>query len=323
MISRALNESKQKMPVHITPASANPVLDTLTQEFLDRFPGPARSIEELRERTSETNASRHAAARVIDIDVEFPQDHIRGSLVLPEGAGSPSPVLVFFCAARAREGGPMNATRLCLDLAVASGIAVFCLDTSQGQLSARVACALSTLSGIQHNGRSLGLDGSRLAVAGDGIGAKVAAVVSMIAKNRPDPAIALQILFNPIFSDRLGNASYKAFAEGPWMTGELMSQILKELGEHADAALPSPTDARIRELEGMPPTLLITAENDIARDEGEEFARKLMQAAVRVNAVRFLGTIHDFAVLEPLADTPAARGAVAQAAALLKETFNA
>lgn len=218
----------------------------------------------------------------------------------------------------------MSATRLCLDLAVASQIAVLCLDTSQGQLQARVACALSTLSGIQHNGRSLGLDGSRLAVAGDGIGAKVAAVVSMVAKNRPDhPTIALQILFNPIFSDRLETASHEAFAEGPWMTGELMSQILKELGDHADAALPSPTEARIRELEGMPPTLLMTAENDIARDEGEAFARKLMQAGVRVNAVRFLGTIHDFAVLSPLADTPAARGAVAQAAAVLKETFDA
>ncbi len=311
------------MPVHITPASANPVLDTLTQEFLDRFPGPTRNIEELRERTSETDAPYNPAARVIEIDVEFPPDRIRGNLVLPAGASAPSPVLVFFCAATARQGGPMNAMRLCLDLAVASQTAVFCLDVSQGQLPARVASALSSLSGIQHNGRSLGLDGSRLAVAGDGIGAQVAAVVSMVAKDRPAPAIALQILFNPIFSDRVETASYEAFAEGPWMTGELISQILKELGNHADAALPSPTEVRIRELEGMPPTLVITAENDIARDEGEEFARKLMQAGVRVNAVRFLGTIHDFAVLGPLADTPAARGAVAQAAALLKETFDA
>ncbi|MFK0332815.1 alpha/beta hydrolase fold domain-containing protein [Rhizobium sp. NPDC090275] len=309
------------MPVHITPASANPVLETLTQEFLDRFQGPARSIKELRERMSATDAPHNAAARVIDIDVEFPPNRIRGSLVLPEGAGSPSPVLVFLCASRTGDRGPMNATRLCLDLAVASRIAIFCLDASQGQLSARVACALSTLSGIQHNGRSLGLDGSRLAVAGDGIGAKVAAVVSMVAKDRPDPAIALQILFNPIFSNHIETASHEAFSEGPWMTGQLMSQILKELGDQADAALPSPTEARIRELEGMPPTLVMTAENDIARDEGEEFARKLMQAGVRVNAVRFLGTIHDFAVLGPLAETPAARGALAQAAAVLKETF--
>ncbi|MBX4887641.1 alpha/beta hydrolase fold domain-containing protein [Rhizobium bangladeshense] len=310
------------MPVHITPASANPVLDTLTQEFLDRFPGPPRSIEELRERTFDPHAAHGAAARLVDVDIEFPPDHIRGRLILPEGAGSPSPVLVFFCTAKAGDDGTMNAEGLCRSLAVASQIAVLCLDTSRGALSARVANALSALSGIRHNGRSLGLDGSRLAVAGDGIGAKVAAVVSMVAKDRPAPALALQILFNPILSDRLETASYEAFAEGPWMTGELMSQIVKELDEFADVALPSPTEARIRELEGMPPTLVMTAENDIARDEGEEFARKLMQAGVRVNAVRFLGTIHDFAVLEPLADTPAARGAVAHAAALLKETFN-
>lgn len=260
---------------------------------------------------------------MIDVDVNLPPDRMSGSLILPEGAGSPSAVVVFLCSTRTGEGDRLNATRLCLDLAVASRVAIFCLDTSQGELSARVAHALSAIAEIQRNGRTLGLDGARLALAGDGIGANVATVVSMVVKDRPNPAIALQILFNPIFSNRVETASHEAFAEGPWMTDGLKSQILKELGDPPDAALPSPTEARIRELEGMPPPLVITAENDIARDDGEEFARKLMRAGVRVNAVRFLGTIHDFATLEPLADTPAARGAVAQAAAFLKETFDA
>lgn len=310
------------MPIHITPASANPVLDTLTQEFLDRFPGPARTLAELGERTFDPQARSSATAGVIDIDIALPPHTIRGRLIRPEGASAPSPVLVFFCTERVGENGHMRAEGLCHALAFASQIAVFCLDTSQGHLSARVACALSALSEIQHNGHTLGLDGSRCAVAGDGIGAKVAAVVAMTVKARSDVVIALQILFNPLFSDRSETLSSQAFTEGPWMTGELMSQRLKELGEHDDTALPSPTDASIRELEGLPPTLVMTAENDIARDEGEEFARKLMQAGVRVSAVRFLGTIHDFATLEPLAETPAVRGAVAQTAALLKETFD-
>ncbi|WP_377297691.1 alpha/beta hydrolase fold domain-containing protein [Rhizobium sp. SGZ-381] len=310
------------MPIYVTSASANPVLDTLTQEFLDRFPGPAKSLEELRERMVDSDAEPHSESRVIDVDLDIPPDPVRGRLILPVGASAPSPVLVFVCSQRAGDEGRMSADGLCRTLAEASQIAVFCLGASQGPLSARVASIISALSEIQRNGDSLGLDGARLAVAGDGTGAKVAAVVSMVLKDRPDPAIALQILFNPIFSDHLETASCQAFAEGPWMTADLLSQLTQELGEDGDTALPSPADARIRDVEGLPPTLVMTAENDMARDEGEEFARKLMQAGVRVNAVRFLGTIHDFAVLEPLADTPAARGAVAHAAALLKETFN-
>jgi acetyl esterase len=310
------------MPIYVTSASANPVLDTLTQEFLDRFPGPAKSLEEWRDRMVDSDARPGSATGGIDVDLGIPPDPIRGRLILPDGASAPSPVLVFVCSERAGDEGEMCAERLCRNLAEAGQIAVFCLDTSQGPFSARVASVISALSNIQRNGDSLGLDGSRLAIAGDGIGASVAAVVSMVLKERPDPAIALQILFNPIFSDHLQTASYKAFAEGPWMTAGLLSQLTEELGKDGDAALPSPANARIRDVEGLPPTLVMTAENDMARDEGEDFARKLMQAGVRVNAVRFLGTIHDFAILEPLADTPAARGAVAHAAALLKETFN-
>jgi acetyl esterase len=75
-------------------------------------------------------------------------------------------------------------------------------------------------------------------------------------------------------------------------------------------------------LRGLPDALVITAESDILRDEGEAYARKLCEANVRVTCSRYLGTIHDFVMLNAIADTPAARGAIAQAIHALRGTLD-
>lgn len=80
----------------------------------------------------------------------------------------------------------------------------------------------------------------------------------------------------------------------------------------------SPLQAPVEQLRGLPPALLVTAEFDVLRDEGEAYARRLAQAGVRVTPVRYNGTIHDFVMLNALSETPAARGAVAQACTFLR-----
>jgi len=80
----------------------------------------------------------------------------------------------------------------------------------------------------------------------------------------------------------------------------------------------SPNRASIEQLSGLPPTLLLVDEADVLRDEGEAFASKLRLAGVPVTTVRYDGTIHDFMMLNPLAETSAARAAIAQAAATLR-----
>ncbi|MPN58213.1 hypothetical protein SDC9_205916 [bioreactor metagenome] len=72
----------------------------------------------------------------------------------------------------------------------------------------------------------------------------------------------------------------------------------------------SPLQASIEQLKGQPPALIITDENDVLRDEGEAYAHKLIRAGVNVTAVRYLGTIHDFVMLNALAGTPATCSAV-------------
>ena len=83
----------------------------------------------------------------------------------------------------------------------------------------------------------------------------------------------------------------------------------------------SPLAATMEQLKGLPPALVIVDENDILRDEGEEYARKLMQAGVETTAVRVLATLHDFVMLNPLADTAATKAAIELAAQKLARTL--
>jgi acetyl esterase/lipase len=83
----------------------------------------------------------------------------------------------------------------------------------------------------------------------------------------------------------------------------------------------SPLRATTEQLRGLPPALLLTAEADVLRDEGEAYANKLREAGVRTTAARFQGIIHDFVMLNALANTAAARGAIALATAWLREGF--
>jgi acetyl esterase len=82
-------------------------------------------------------------------------------------------------------------------------------------------------------------------------------------------------------------------------------------------------NASAEQLSGLPQTLLIVDENDVLRDEGEAYGRKLAQAGVRVTSLRYNGTIHDFMMLNPIAQTPAVRAAVGQAIGYLRSVFAA
>jgi acetyl esterase len=83
----------------------------------------------------------------------------------------------------------------------------------------------------------------------------------------------------------------------------------------------SPNQATVEQLKGLPPTLLLVDEADVLRDEGEAYAAKLRRAGVPVTTVRYDGTIHDFMLLNSMSQTRAARAAVAQAIALLRQAF--
>lgn len=184
--------------------------------------------------------------------------------------------------------------------------------------------AYSATAWVAAQGPAIGVDPARLAVVGDGIGGNLAAVVTLLAKERQGPKLIFQLLFYPVTDASLNSASYHQFGGGSyWLTRADLAWFWDNYAtvEERQAPTVSPLQAPLAQLQGLPPALIITAENDPLRDEGEAYVHKLIQAGVTVTATRYLGTIHDFVMLNPITHTPAPRAALAQATAALRNAF--
>jgi len=184
--------------------------------------------------------------------------------------------------------------------------------------------AYAATTWVAEHGASIGIDPSRLAVAGDGVGGNLATVTTLLAKERGGPPIDFQVLLYPVTDANLETLSYRTFgAEGYWLTREAMRWFWDSYvpaPERKEFTV-SPLQASLEQLRGLPPALIVTCENDVVRDEGEAYAHKLMAAGVPVSATRSLGAIHDLVLLIPIALTPPARAALAQVNDTLRTIF--
>ncbi|MCX9192163.1 lipase [Carbonactinospora thermoautotrophica] len=184
--------------------------------------------------------------------------------------------------------------------------------------------AYTALEWVAANGAEFGSDPTRIALFGDSVGGNMAAALTLMAKERGGPRIAAQVLFYPVADADFDTGSYQQYAEGPWLTRAAMKWFwdayLPEKERRAEPTA-SPLRASIDELRGLPPALVVT-DGDVLRDEGEAYASKLSQAGVPVTQVRYGGTIHDFALLNPITETPAPREAIRQAAEFLRRALN-
>ncbi len=164
---------------------------------------------------------------------------------------------------------------------------------------------------VTQNAQSINLDPSRIAVVGDSVGGNLTAALTLLAKERGGPSIRFQVLFYPVTDASFDTSSYKEYEQGYWLTREAMKWFWNNYtSDQTNLKEPtvSPLQASVEQLKGLPPALIINGENDVLRDEGEAYALKLLEAGVRVTAVRYHGTIHDFVMLNAIADDPAPRG---------------
>ncbi|MFR6465168.1 MAG: alpha/beta hydrolase, partial [Alphaproteobacteria bacterium] len=184
----------------------------------------------------------------------------------------------------------------------------------------------AVLQYVAEYGAKYNLDTGRLAVAGDSVGGNMAAVMALMAKaNDNKPEIDFQLLLYPVTDAAFETKSYNAFAEGPWLTKKAMEWFWKQYAPDENSRgeiYASPLRAASEELEGLPAALIITDENDVLRDEGEAYARKLDEAGVTVGSVRINGTIHDFLMLNALADSVPTKAALALAVVSLQDVFD-
>ena len=234
----------------------------------------------------------------------------------PKGAKGPLPVVMYFHGGGWVLGSTNTHDRLLRDLVNGTHAAFVFVNytpSPEVQFPVPIEQGYAATAYIAEHGRDFGLDTSRLAVAGDSVGGNMVAVVTQLAKERKGPAIRYQVLFYPVTDSSLSQESYEEFANGPWLTRAAMQWFWDAYApnnEDRRKTTAAPLSATAKQLEGLPPALVIVDENDVLRDEGEAYARKLMEAGVDVTAVRFLATHHDFVMLNALADTPAAKAAI-------------
>jgi acetyl esterase len=151
---------------------------------------------------------------------------------------------------------------------------------------------------VAGNAAELGTDATRLVVAGDSAGGNLAAAVAIRARDAGGPAIAFQYLMCPVTDHDFTRQSYVDNAEGYLMTKRDMEWFWRHYAPESSARnAPDASPLRVSSFEGLPAALVITADLDPLRDEGEEYARRLAEAGVPTNHRRYAGVIHDFCTM--------------------------
>ncbi len=153
----------------------------------------------------------------------------------------------------------------------------------------------------------LGFDAARMGVMGDSAGGNLAAAMALKARDEGGPALSCQVLLYPICDHDFDRPSYIENAQGKLLTRELMQWFWDQYADDADRDQQYLSPLRAKDLSGLPPALIITAQYDPLRDEGELYAQKLLEAGNTVEALRMDGLIHPFQTLAVLhADSIAA-----------------
>lgn len=249
------------------------------------------------------------------------------TILRPKNSTERLPVVMYFHGGGWVMGSKDTHDRLLREIVNGAQVAVVFVEYSlspEAKYPVAIEQAYGATKWIATHGQDLNLDPRRIAVAGDSVGGNMAAVVTMLAKEQNSPKIDFQLLFYPVTDGSLSSESYKQFAEGPWLTRQSMEWFWDAYAPknvNRNDPKVSPIRATVKELANLPPALIITNQNDVLRDEGEAYAQQLAQAGVKVTAVRYLGTIHDFVMLNDLSQTPAARAAIEQATAALRNAL--
>jgi acetyl esterase/lipase len=243
---------------------------------------------------------------------------VRLYVMRPERPSGKPGVLLFIHGGVWIVGNFENHQRLLRDLVVGSGqVAVFVEYTPlpDARFPSQLEDCYAALKWVSAHGSEIGADGSRIAIAGNSVGGNMAAALALMSKDRGGPAIAFQALLIPATDASVDTQSYLEYGNDRFLARAFMKygwDLYAPDQKTRDNPYVSPLRASLDQLKGLPPALVITAENDPLRDEGEAYARKLKAAGVRVDAVRYNGTIHDFVLLNALHNVPSSKAAIAQ-----------
>lgn len=313
----------------------DPAIESHTKAFLKMLNSgggkPMETMQPEEARKVLEGAQKSVKADVSGIDVSertIEQDgmSIRLYIVRPAGQSHVLPAFLFYHGGGWVLGDFETHKRFVRDLVVYSGAVAVFVDYSRSpetKYPTAVNECYAALKWVSKHGAEINVDGKRLAVAGNSAGGNLATVTALKAKKQNGPELKFQLLFWPVTNAELENASYNQFASSRFLTRNMMVWFWNHYAseEQQKEIYASPLKATLDDLKGLPPTLVQTAENDVLRDEGEAYARKLDEAGVAVTMVRMNGMIHDYGLLNPLTHVPAVQSALRAAGAELKNAL--
>jgi acetyl esterase len=308
-------------------------LDPQVQTFLDQVaalnlpPFNEMSVEEARRAAvalSEVQGAPEPVASVDNLAIPGPAGEIPVRVYTPEQSG-PLPVLVYFHGGGWVIGDLETHDALCRTLANAAGCVVASVDyrlAPEHKFPAAAEDAYAATRWVAENAGQIGVDPQHIAVGGDSAGGNLAAVVALMARDRGGPPLVFQLLIYPATDSACDTASCRENAEGYLLTLEALRWFWNHyLSGEADRENPYAAPLRAPNVRGLPPALVLTAEFDPLRDEGEVYAARLRDAGVPVQLKRYDGMIHGFFGMGAMVDQ--ARTAMEEVAASLQAAFAA
>lgn len=255
-------------------------------------------------------------------------DNVDVRIARPTGVSEKLPVIIY-----AHGGGWVMGDKEVFDelirkLAACTKSAVFFVNYDRSP-EAVYPKAVDQIYGVMdyvyNNPDDFYVDSSRMVIAGDSAGGNMATVAALRAKRENGPKLLYQVLLYPVTDAGMDTKSYEEFENGPWLTKKAMEWFWDAYmpdKDRRDDWYISPLKTPVEELKGMPPTLIITDENDVLRDEGEAYAAKLDEAGVNVISVRIDGIFHDFMMLNAVSDTEPAKAAFILVCKILKKVLH-
>jgi acetyl esterase len=250
---------------------------------------------------------------------------VKLTIVRPKGMKKKLPAFIFTHGGGWVLGDYPTHKRLVRDLVVASGFAAVFVNytlSPEAHYPQAINEIYAAAKWVSEHGDEINVDGRNIAAVGNSAGGNMTIALCLMAKDKGGPLIKLQILMWPATDTSFSEDSYEEYGRQRFLTIPLMKwswdRYIMDTTQRKEKYA-SPLQASLEELKDLPPALIQVAENDILRDEGEAYGRKLEQADVKVLSVRYNGMIHDFGMLNGLAETAQVKGLIELAAAELKK----
>lgn len=261
--------------------------------------------------------------KVEDRKIPGPAGDIPVRVYTPVAAGSGAlPVLVYFHGGGWVIGDLDTHDALCRSFANEAGCKVVAVDyrlAPEHRFPAAADDSYAAVKWVEANAAGIGVDPTRIAVAGDSAGGNLAAVVSQLAQAAKGPRIAFQLLIYPVTDTNIDTGSYRDNAEGYFLERDGMVWFFDHYLDGANRDDPRIAPLKAASLAGLPRAYVVTAGFDPLRDEGRAYAEALKMAGVPTEYVHYEGMIHGFFNLQGAFDV--SREAVKAAANALKEAL--